>query len=318
MSTGACGINCSVCRLNILGICSTCGSGIERDGLKKMAAQVRILGQPCPVLACAVKNHIEYCLRDCDRFPCTEFSSGPYPFSDGYLRMQERRWSERAAFVRGPSGNTIEVPAEYWEDLKKKNIERLSEDAMVINHPPMGLILPFLKEFLLVDMKSHSLFWYNDGPLERVEDSLLELLCLVYLLNVGPQSIADKMVSPNELKSAHFFRGPHELKVKPVLDRYGNDIDGFRRVAERVGGDVLQLADVSYCLRIFPKIPLYYLLWEGDQEFPSTLSVLFDASIEHHLAADAIWGLVNLASDILLIGDIKAAFQRNQEKKDVH
>jgi len=313
MSTAACGINCNVCRLNLLGICSTCGSGIDRDGLKKMAAQERILGQPCPILACAVKNHIEYCLRDCDRFPCTEFSSGPYPFSRGYLSMQERRWKERAAVVRGPSGNTVEVPAEYWEELKKKDIEKLSEDAMAINHPPMGLILPFLKEFLLVDRKNHCLFWHNEGRLERVEDTLLELLSLVYLLNVGPQSIADKIVSPNELKTAHFFRGAHELKVRPVLERYGNDLEGFRRVVERVGGDALHLADVSYSLRMFPKTPLYYLLWEGDQEFPSTLSVLFDSSIEHHLAADAIWGLVNLASDILLIGDIKAAFQKDHK-----
>ena len=313
MSTAACGINCNVCRLNLLGICSTCGSGIDRDGLRKMAAQERILGQPCPILACAVKNHIEYCLRDCDRFPCIEFSSGPYPFSRGYLSMQERRWKERAAVVRGPSGSTVEVPAEYWEDLKEKDIKRLSEDAVAINHPPMGLILPFLKEFLLVDIKNHCLFWYDKGQLERVKDTLLELLCLVYLLNVGPQSIADKIVSANELKTAHFFRGPHELKVRPVLERYGNDLEGFRRVAERVGGDALNLADVSYSLRMFPKIPLYYLLWEGDQEFQSTLSVLFDSSIEHHLAADAIWGLVNLASDILLIGDIKAAFQRGHE-----
>ena len=47
----------------------------------------------------------------------------------------------------------------------------------------------------------------------------------------------------------------------------------------------------------------HYLLWRGDEEFEPQLSVLFDRSIEDPLAADAIWGLVNLVSDFLLTGD---------------
>jgi len=45
---------------------------------------------------------------------------------------------------------------------------------------------------------------------------------------------------------------------------------------------------------------LYYLLWEGDEEFEPRISVLFDRSIESHLSADAIWGLVALVSEALL------------------
>ncbi len=70
MATGACGINCDICRLNVLGICSTCGSGGSQEAQRKIAAQERILGAPCPILTCAREKHIEYCLRDCDRFPC--------------------------------------------------------------------------------------------------------------------------------------------------------------------------------------------------------------------------------------------------------
>jgi hypothetical protein len=60
------------------------------------------------------------------------------------------------------------------------------------------------------------------------------------------------------------------------------------------------MADVAYRFAAFPKVPLYYLLWVGDAEFPPRLSILFDRSIDKHLAADAIWGLVNLMSEILL------------------
>ena len=38
MPTGACGINCDVCKLNLLGTCSSCGPGKSLQAEKKLAA----------------------------------------------------------------------------------------------------------------------------------------------------------------------------------------------------------------------------------------------------------------------------------------
>ena len=107
MPTGACGINCDMCRLNLLGICSSCGSGTDTQGLAKMAAQERVLGAPCPILDCAIRRKTAYCPRDCNDFPCDAFRNGPYPFSEGYLNMQKRRRSQPEE--KNPVGNAIEV-----------------------------------------------------------------------------------------------------------------------------------------------------------------------------------------------------------------
>ncbi|MDY6854096.1 MAG: DUF3786 domain-containing protein [Thermodesulfobacteriota bacterium] len=301
MSTGACGINCDVCKLNLLGICSTCGSGINEDGLKKKAAQERILGKPCPVLSCAIKRLIEYCPRDCERFPCIEFTSGPYPFSSGYLDMQKRRRTKKPPLV-SPSGSALDVPKKYWEDIKKRDIEKICKNSMAISFPPRGIFLPFLKESLFLDIQKHCLIWQAQGQWKRIDNPLLELLSLVYLLKAGCEPISQEIIGIQELKSAHFFRGPHELKTKPILARYGNDPDGFKMAAKSIGGEPLDLADISYQFFTFPKVPLYYLFWVGDHEFPPTLSILFDRSVESHLSADAIWGLVSLVSNFLLKG----------------
>jgi hypothetical protein len=61
MATGACGINCDVCRLNVLGVCSSCGPGTSMEAQQKMAVQVRVLGAPCPILECAANRAIDYC-----------------------------------------------------------------------------------------------------------------------------------------------------------------------------------------------------------------------------------------------------------------
>ncbi|OIP34403.1 MAG: hypothetical protein COW04_06215 [Deltaproteobacteria bacterium CG12_big_fil_rev_8_21_14_0_65_43_10] len=220
--------------------------------------------------------------------------------------MQERRRSEKPA-ARSPSGDAVKVPAQYWKDLEQRDIREVCENAFAINHPSDGLLLPFLKENLLVDKRTHCLYRQVQGQWDRIDNPLLELLCLVYLLNAGAQSLSQEMVSVQELKSAHFFKGTHELKIRPLLARYGNDLEGFKRAAEGVGGEALDLADAAYRVLAFPKVPLYYplyyLFWKGDQEFVPSLSILFDRSVEVHLAADAIWGLVNLVSDVLIMGD---------------
>jgi hypothetical protein len=47
---------------------------------------------------------------------------------------------------------------------------------------------------------------------------------------------------------------------------------------------------------------LYYLLWEGDDEFEPRVTVLVDRPVENVLAADAIWALINRVTTALLEG----------------
>jgi hypothetical protein len=116
---------------------------------------------------------------------------------------------------------------------------------------------------------------------------------VLYLINVKDvYPLGRDIVGPKDLKEGHFFQGPHELKIAPLLDRYGKDAGGFRDAAERLSGEAVDMADAAFRLKPFPRIHLYYLLWEADGEFPPRMSVLFDRSIENLLPADAIWGLV--------------------------
>jgi hypothetical protein len=60
------------------------------------------------------------------------------------------------------------------------------------------------------------------------------------------------------------------------------------------------MADAAVSVRPFPKIPIHYVLYAEDDEFPAKMTVLFDKSIDLHLSADAIWGVVGLVSDALV------------------
>ena len=98
--TGACGINCFTCKLFVDGKCSPCGSGKSERATRKLATQLRLMGGVCPILNCALERGVEFCLRDCESFPCPHFKSGPYPFSGDFLQMQiQRRGGETSGNI---------------------------------------------------------------------------------------------------------------------------------------------------------------------------------------------------------------------------
>ena len=124
MPTGACGINCDVCKLRLMGICSSCGSGISAEAGRKLDAQRRIFGSTCTILECASMNRIEYCLRDCASFPCENFAAGPYPFSQGFIDMQGRRRYDLPPALDW-NNRPVHVPDDHWAAVAKRDIQEL-------------------------------------------------------------------------------------------------------------------------------------------------------------------------------------------------
>lgn len=305
MATGACGISCDVCRLFVTGVCGTCGAGMSWEASAKMAVQERLFDRPCPILSCSQMNRVAYCNRDCDAFPCEIYQQGPYPFSQGYLSMQSRRRNMSADSSALP-GSSLNVPDEYWERLQQADRDELFHRTL---GRPIGenlnIVIDFLDNEIRVDMQQKLILRRSADGWFPVTGFLIRLLTTLYLMHAQDSPVANDWIGVQQLKDAHFFQGPHALNLSPVLARFGHDPEGFSSRCAALGGVPMQMADVAFRLRPFPRIPLVYLLWKGDEEFPARLSVLFDRSIERHFAADAIWGLVNLMTDILVRGEIR-------------
>lgn len=299
MATGACGINCDVCKLNLIGTCSTCGPGRSTEAESKLAAQKHLFGSACPILECACLNQVNYCMRDCGLFPCENFKMGPYPFSSGFLDMQKRRLSQNPPAIT-PQGKAIVIPEEYWTSLVQRDINTLSNFTM--SEPTEnGLIFPFLNMSIWIDFSERCLKKDAQGRWERLDDPLLELITLLYFNRVkAMQPKGHGLVSTNDLKEGHFFKGPHALNLGPLLQRYQENLPDFARAAATLKAEKVDMADASFVFWPYPRIPIYYLLWKKDSEFKAEADVLFDMSIEHYLDAAGIWGLVNLVTRCIL------------------
>jgi hypothetical protein len=193
----------------------------------------------------------------------------------------------------------IKTPPEHWEDIRAADPGRICRASGALCHP-RGFILRFLTSDLLLDTEAETIFRLGGAEEKKVVDPLLSLTALVYLLRASGDPLRNEKIGVKELKDAHFFSGPHEFQTGPVLSRFGRDAEGFAAAAVKSGGSPLDMADSAYCFFPFPRVPIYLLLWEGDEEFPPGLNILFDRSIESYLPADAIWGAVNLVLKALL------------------
>ena len=191
-------------------------------------------------------------------------------------------------------GSHLEVDAVYWEDVSRKDRVALCNHTFFEPVNSDTFQFRFLNEDVRVDLAHQCLRRLREGIWQRENDPLLTLATVVYLKNVDAvYPMGRDIVGIADLKQGSFFAGPHELRTASLLERFGGDPEGFCRAGKALEGHLLDMADAAVRLLPFPRLPLYYLLWEGDEEFEPRLQVLFDRTIELFLPADAVWALAN-------------------------
>ena len=304
MPTGACGINCDVCQLNLLQTCSSCGPGRSDTAARKSAAQVRLLGHPCAILACARLNHIDYCPRDCASFPCANFSQSDYPYGQPFLEMQRRR-RRQGPPATDPAGRPIAIDRSWWDALAGRNMAQMANVTLTTVDDSSGLLrIDFLNREMFVDVDHRCLKVRSQQRLTRLSMPLLELVVLDYLTRADRLfPLGHEMIGVDDMTDAHYFTGRNRLRTRSLLTRYADDPNGFSSTGKRLGGQIEPMGEVAIRLNPFPRIPVYYLLWLGNSEFAPRLSILFDRSIEKALSSPAIWCLVRLCNYFLIQGD---------------
>lgn len=138
-------------------------------------------------------------------------------------------------------------------------------------------------------------------PPSKVTDIHVYVSAVQYLLNAKDVPRTGEWVTEKQLSYGDFFfTTPHPLPTAKILKRFGTDPDAFARACVKLGGEKLTFGDVSFELRVLPRLPLAYVLWRADDEFPARCQILFDSTAEEHLPVDALWSAMHLVSTELL------------------
>ena len=184
----------------------------------------------------------------------------------------------------------------HWDKLSQLHPTDVCNRTEAIYNPTLeGFILPVyhLKYLILPKEKKILRIEWNDHTVEEELYQYFYLMVLVYLTQAKDIKPTHTWVSEKGLKGGFtFFQGPHRLQVEELEKLFGSDPEVFLRAGKKMGGSEILYGDKGFALEVFPRVPLAYILWKGDEEFPPRIRVLFDATIESHLPLDIIWCMV--------------------------
>ena len=129
-------------------------------------------------------------------------------------------------------------------------------------------------------------------------------LCLIlisYLVSARVLEPSGEWVSPEGLEGGKFFfRGSHKIHTEGLIERFGDDPEGFIEAGSCLDARKATFGDAGIILPALPRIPLACILWEGDEEFPPQIKILFDKTAQEHLALDLLWSLVRVVTKRIL------------------
>lgn len=138
-----------------------------------------------------------------------------------------------------------------------------------------------------------------------------KILMLHYLTTANGQPLVKNWISFKELPDGAIYNDPFTRRtIKPMLDTFSDNPENLVRLAEEIGGMAGDIGDVSVTLPVFPQVAITYVIWEGDEEFPATGTVLFDSSAKSYLPTED-YALLSSA----IIWELKGRLKRTSGEK---
>jgi hypothetical protein len=127
------------------------------------------------------------------------------------------------------------------------------------------------------------------SPSKKTVSLVTRILLLHYLIRADGSPLTGKWVAYKDIPGGLLYAAVFARRVtEPLQRKFGKAAGSFKEVGLRSGGEMVNIGDASFILKAFPCIPLQYVLWEGDEEFPPSVQLLFDASVDHYLSLEDI------------------------------
>jgi len=128
----------------------------------------------------------------------------------------------------------------------------------------------------------------------------VQIILLHYLAQATPAAPEGRLISFKELPGGNIYVGPFANRaIRPLLKYFGAAPEKLLAAGARFGVKPAGIGEFSVTVPALPKIPVIFVLWPGDEEFPPSGNILFDSSAPKHLPAEDYVVLCGLVLDRL-------------------
>lgn len=172
-----------------------------------------------------------------------------------------------------------------------------SRSGTFYSYPRRTFFVPFFGESYSVSYPEAAVVRGNGSPAGARE----ALIVLHYLVSADGTPVQEKWVAYRDLPGARYHEPAFAAEVEVPLSR---GLAGRKRElqawAENNAKAVDLPGDVAAAWYVLPRVPLLLVFNEGDEEFPASARVFFDASAPHYLPTEDLSVLAELAALRLL------------------
>ena len=151
---------------------------------------------------------------------------------------------------------------------------------------PGKVMLLFLNRPYLVSLPDIEVSFQGTGGEVPLKDGIL---ILHYLVSAKGTPATDRFVTFRELPGcASYYPVFNQLAIKPILDRFAREPELLVDAAASLGGIRASYGDASVTVNAFSRVPVTIVMRRGDEEFPPSCTVIFDANVSDYLPTEDI------------------------------
>ncbi|MCX6082951.1 MAG: DUF3786 domain-containing protein [Chloroflexi bacterium] len=134
--------------------------------------------------------------------------------------------------------------------------------------------------------KYPDLFFYNASGDELPE--FQQLLLLYYFATSDGAPLTGKFVSFADLPVGRIYSQAFQgYSGDEVVKVFGENVADFKTACIQENGLFTSLGDAAYIFQVLPRVSAQFVYWLGDEDFPSSCKILFDAAATHYIPIDA-------------------------------
>lgn len=172
----------------------------------------------------------------------------------------------------GPGQNVHSAAlSKAWEELADKDQKRLAEASGAALTSGKLTMRHFCEE-CIVDIAQRSV---SLGPREAPPH--LAVLALHYVAGCGSVSPSGRLITFRELPGGGvYYFAFRSRSIDPLASAFCSDPGLLLRAGAILCGSPAGIGSASIRLRVFPKLPVTVVVWQGDDEVPGGANMLFD------------------------------------------
>ena len=116
-----------------------------------------------------------------------------------------------------------------------------------------------------------------------------QLLLLYYFATADGTALSGRWVSFADLPGGRMYASAFQgYSGDEIVKVFGEDLPAFRNACERVHGQAEPgVGDAAYTFQALPRVSARFVYWQGDEDFPSSCKILFDAVATCYVPIDA-------------------------------